>query len=474
MRRVLLVDDEPRALSGIRRTFPWKAFGFQVVVETTDPAEALRAILEGGIDLALVDIRMPEISGLDLIRAARTGGAGTEFILISGYAEFEFAQEALRLGALDYCLKPVKAEAAEEILRKAALRLDGPVKDRPGSLPADIEKDPMILRDRFPDPLPLFQAVVSEASDGGTAAFSLPRGARAFRTHDGRETVHVLNLETDLRGDPSVAAPAGQRVGIGGAYRCLEDIPASIDQARRALGGAFLDPARTVFPYRPARPDEVEAVVSDILTAIAEGDLSGLQALFTALPERIRRKELTIGDLEHLRSRIVAAIRLPEGGEAAGAAEEFSAPAIRRAFPDLEGYCAHLAGLCIDGQATTGFRAFHRARGNPKVLAILSHVHAHLGGDLSMQTVAHRLHFHPNYGSGLFKSTVGVAFSEYVARVRLQKAKHLLLGTSLPLGGIAGEVGYEYYHFIKTFRKREGMSPARFRHAGGVRPEPDS
>jgi two-component system, response regulator YesN len=474
MRRVLLVDDEPRALSGIRRTFPWETHGFQVVVETTDPLEALRALREDGIDLAFVDIRMPEISGLDLIRTARAEGVKTEFIVVTGFAEFEFARDSLRQGVLDYCLKPVKAEAAAEILSRAEQRMGGHGRDRGAILPADIERNPLVLRDRFPQPSPIFQAVVSLAVDEApVAGIALPPDARTFRASYGRETVHVLNLESDLRRQPAAIVPAGQRVGIGGACRCLEDIPGSIGQAREALQGVLIHPERSLFPFRPVRLEEVDAIADGVLAAIAEGDLAGLQTLFAALPSRIRERDLTVGDLKHLHNRISAAIFRPTGdGAETDRMEGFYTPAILRAFGDLDGYCCHLARLCMDGQATTGFRAFHQARGNQRLLAILNHVHAHLGEDLSLQGVARRFHFHPNYGSAMFKDTVGVSFSEYVARVRLQKAKRLLLGTSMTLGQIAAEVGYDYYHFIRTFSKREGLSPARFRRAGAVRPEP--
>jgi len=470
---VLLVDDEPRALSGIRRTFPWEPHGFRVALETTDPAEALRALRRGGFDLAFVDIRMPEMSGLELIRAARTEGLRTEFVLVSGYAEFEFARDALRQGVLDYCLKPIKAEAAEDILRKAAERLRVTAHGRTEPLPADVEGDPQSLAGRFPDPLPFFQAVVA-TTDGGNDAppavlDGLPPGTRSFRAASGREALFVLNLEADLREVPLPAAvlACGTRAGIGGPYRDLADLAESIGQARRALLDAFIHPGRSWFAFKPPRTECTEEIVGSLLAKVAEGDLGGLEAACACLPAKVRERDLSMGDLDHLYGRIAAAMSAPGGG-----AGDPPRPAIRNAFRGLEDFCAGLARLCADDGAATGFRAFHNARGNARVTAILSHIHAHLGEELSLRRIAAEFHVHPSYGSALFKNVAGVSFSEYVTRARIQRSVSLLRDTALTIGEVAEAVGYDYYHFIKTFTRRTGSSPSQFRHAGGIRREP--
>ena len=75
-------------------------------------------LLCAGICLAclLLDIRMPEMSGIDLLRAIRDRGLHPIFLMVSGYAEFEYAQEALRLGAFDYLMKPVELDAIHDVL----------------------------------------------------------------------------------------------------------------------------------------------------------------------------------------------------------------------------------------------------------------------------------------------------------------------------------------------------------------------
>lgn len=117
MYRVIIVDDEPWALLGIKKTFKWDFFGFEITNETTDSEEAIELILKEKPDVVFTDISMPELSGIDIIRIARGKGLKTIFVIISGYADFKFAQEAIKYGAFEYCLKPIMQEEADRILK---------------------------------------------------------------------------------------------------------------------------------------------------------------------------------------------------------------------------------------------------------------------------------------------------------------------------------------------------------------------
>lgn len=119
MRSVFLVDDESWSLSGYEQVFPWKAHGYDVTGSFDDSVQALDEIVRQKPDIVLTDIRMPEISGLELISMARSQGVKhTVFVVISGHNEFEYARTALKEGAFDYLLKPVSYEDAQELIVK--------------------------------------------------------------------------------------------------------------------------------------------------------------------------------------------------------------------------------------------------------------------------------------------------------------------------------------------------------------------
>ena len=117
--KVLLCDDEAVIVRGLRRLIDWEALGVEVAGEATDGEMAAELIGRTRPDLVVSDIRMPKLSGLDVMANVQSGEYTPKFIFISGYGEFEYAQRALAGGAVDYLLKPVSAEALEKSVRKA-------------------------------------------------------------------------------------------------------------------------------------------------------------------------------------------------------------------------------------------------------------------------------------------------------------------------------------------------------------------
>ncbi|MBJ7413617.1 MAG: response regulator transcription factor [Phenylobacterium sp.] len=121
--RVALVDDEPPALRRLQMAID-KAEGAEVVGQATNGADALALIRRGGIDVVLLDIRMPGLSGLELARAIDPAQAPA-FIFVTAFSRF--AADAFELAAVDYLLKPVEFDRLHEALERARLRLQSRV-----------------------------------------------------------------------------------------------------------------------------------------------------------------------------------------------------------------------------------------------------------------------------------------------------------------------------------------------------------
>lgn len=109
MYNVLLIDDEATVKRSLRKIIESKAAGFAVVGEAEDGEQGLRMIGELRPDMVITDIRMPVMDGLELAQALRGRGDGTELIIVSGYDHFQYAQQAMRYGVVDYLLKPLVA-----------------------------------------------------------------------------------------------------------------------------------------------------------------------------------------------------------------------------------------------------------------------------------------------------------------------------------------------------------------------------
>ena len=108
--RVLLVDDEIMIREGFKRLFDWESHDCQVVGEAADGMEALTKIDSLQPDIAIMDINIPIMNGLKVIQLARIKHPDMAFVIVSGYDDFAYCREALRLQITDYILKPVNYE----------------------------------------------------------------------------------------------------------------------------------------------------------------------------------------------------------------------------------------------------------------------------------------------------------------------------------------------------------------------------
>lgn len=120
---VLLVDDEPWALKGLKLTLKWEKMGFKVIGETTSAKDAWASICKNRPDVVFSDIRMPEITGLEMLKLARERGLDTEFVIVSGFSDFSYAQEALRYSVFDYLIKPIMEEDGDKVLLRLKEKL---------------------------------------------------------------------------------------------------------------------------------------------------------------------------------------------------------------------------------------------------------------------------------------------------------------------------------------------------------------
>ena len=108
--RVLLVDDEIMIREGFKRLFDWEGHDCEVVGEAADGMEALARIDTLCPDIVIMDINIPIMNGLKVIQLSRIKHPGIAFVIVSGYDDFSYCQQALRLQITDYILKPVDYE----------------------------------------------------------------------------------------------------------------------------------------------------------------------------------------------------------------------------------------------------------------------------------------------------------------------------------------------------------------------------
>ncbi|GIP34084.1 response regulator [Paenibacillus sp. J2TS4] len=139
MLKVMIADDERLVKKSLRVLIETESEGFEVVVEAENGLEALRLAEQFSPDLIITDIRMPSMDGLELIQQVGARRMNAEFIIISGYSDFAYAQSALRYGVTDYILKPVDSDYFLTVLQNVRNKLQDKLPTHTDALRLEIE-----------------------------------------------------------------------------------------------------------------------------------------------------------------------------------------------------------------------------------------------------------------------------------------------------------------------------------------------
>ncbi len=120
--KILLIDDEPWALIYLKKLFDRPDMGFQVIASERNCFEALERLNAEPPDIVVTDIRMPDMTGIEFMQYIRRKEINCEVVIVSGFADFSYAQQAIHFGAFEYCLKPLDKEKAEDIMYRLRKR----------------------------------------------------------------------------------------------------------------------------------------------------------------------------------------------------------------------------------------------------------------------------------------------------------------------------------------------------------------
>lgn len=118
MYKLMIVDDEYMILEGMKRLIDYQSMGLELIYTCDNSIDALAYALENPIDIVITDISMPEMTGLELIEGIKKVSKETDFLIMSGFQEFNYARKAISLGAVDYLVKPINKYDLSKSLEK--------------------------------------------------------------------------------------------------------------------------------------------------------------------------------------------------------------------------------------------------------------------------------------------------------------------------------------------------------------------
>lgn len=151
MYKMLIVDDEALVREAIKDQMNWEALGYECIGDCEDGEEALEFVMREQPDVVLTDIGMPFMNGIELTRELSIHYPAVKVIILTGYDDFDYAQQALKLQASDYILKPVTAAELEAVLRRLSTELSSERRQKQDyeHLKRQLTENMPLLKERF-------------------------------------------------------------------------------------------------------------------------------------------------------------------------------------------------------------------------------------------------------------------------------------------------------------------------------------
>ncbi|MWC28618.1 response regulator transcription factor [Paenibacillus sp. MMS18-CY102] len=520
MRKVILVDDEIFVRKGLMELIPWEEHGYQVVAEAEDGDEAVALIKQHQPDLVLTDIRMPGMDGLTLIAAIKESGSRSpEFIILSGYNEFSYAQRALRFGVQDFILKPIDEDELVGTLKRINQRW-AQLEDSESASHRTVESVlNELLFDQASEQAPVGIAAalglreqepccycIVECNSRGESAEAEVHSIRKWKTsmgealmrtggsapilHDlGPYTFGFLMAESHFafHGDASGDRIASQllrtvsseeaasiRIYFGPRVTRPADLKRSYDGAREAMRYKYaLDDCQAITPERAAKvvlafrdlDAEVYVALQDHLE---ENNIPALSELVARIGNDFKRYAFTpdavIASVSKCAIRALEVLR-QMGGEQEPMIASHSVMAQWNQAPktlsilmkDLMNFLLESASYMEQLRKTKSSGSIHRIR---------QYIEMHYQEEMTLKSMAKQFYINPVYLGQLFKNTYGVYFNDFLLQLRIDEAKRLLRQTDRKIYEIAEMVGFNSSeYFIKQFEKVEGRSPTDYKQA---------
>ncbi|NHN32889.1 response regulator transcription factor [Paenibacillus agricola] len=477
MYRVLLVDDEIWSLEGIRKLFEWEKHGFNVIAQTTDASIAFELICSAKPDVVITDIRMPEISGLELLQMAREKGVQSEFVIISGFAEFEYAQEALRYGAFDYQLKPIDRSDAGLLLKKLKLCLDkksipvnrNVLNELVSGLPNPLET--LLARGFIPQGK-YWQVVAVNGEYGKGSRELLPLLAPINHFHlqvDEEKWLILVNGATTLEKDV-MAVMAGwdgheeRSIGLSSVSHDLSHLGRLVKEADMAAAHPFIDEQPAIVQFTAIGNLRMESITRKLEKLVMLQNYTEICTVIDDIPEFFKTNNLGIYQVTCLWNQLAVVIRKRIEVDALVTTIDFlDYEEIVCRFQSLSALCAYIKQLLQEVCAPVGGKAVKQPSYNGNFIALLEYVNNNYTGELSLSELAERFFLNMSYCSELFKKVAGYTFSDYVTKLRMEAAAELIESGKYTADRVSHMTGYnDYYYFSKIFKKFHGVTPIQF------------
>ncbi|GAF66958.1 putative response regulator [Bacillus sp. TS-2] len=487
-----MIDDEPIVLKGFEMMIDWNKYGFELRAVCNDGLQALKLIEEIKPDVVFTDIRMPRLDGLQLIERITELNPQTICIVFSGFNEYEYIKKALKLGVVDYLEKPITIEKVEEAMEKInailiqRIEVTALKKIEEENRQESLRKMLLNLMLNAPDDLDDWKHYYGDKKLKGLLVLAL-RSEFIYSKNEWEEDLEYVEINYNsvnfivlmlFNGHDHliweklfyIAESLRCTVGSGSIQDSISKLHNSYNESLIAIQhGEYFGKEGLIrygdIPHNQQLPNKLSLQEKEIIEHFRRMDrelffekVNEYISLFdnrSINPELLKieliefvyvmNAELRekVGDyLDDLKNKILPYIDIPN----INSKEKLKSwlfNFMQRAFLQAEKQTE---------------RNLHQG-----IKEVLSYLEQHYGDDLTLEQLSERIQMNPTYFSYLFKEELGESYIKYLTKLRMEKAKEMLLEGN-KVTEVSERVGYHTpRHFSAVFKKYTGISPGKYK-----------
>ncbi len=453
----MIIDDDGLARKGLISCMPWADYNMEVVGEASNGLSALEFLEHTAVDLALVDIDMPNMGGLQFIEHAKSRYPGLNYVVLTIHTEFEYIQQALRLGAIDYI---AKSQFDQENLNGILSRISSCLIQKNTDLSYSDWKHRVILHNSICGLITLEDGMVSDEiiyhffkyndiSVKDTVIEVLP-GIWIFPDTQAR-----YNFPDDFSNTMLLRVTGVSKMEYG-------ELTSLLSRYKKEQFFYDYKPVHQINEKCAYELREEPVITDDSeLERLKEHWLSlnwlRHNELFDKIKFDLKSRKIKASKLYHLMVALenvwnnvygnmnMEPLKVPESFSSWQEVEEWLFTIYERTdyITQSYDYSDHIV---------------------ESILSVKKYVDTHYHEHMLTTEIASRVYMSRGYFSRCFHDIVGESFSDYYLHTRINKAKEYLSQTKHPLQWIASKVGYhDVKYFSKTFKKETGMIPSEYR-----------
>ena len=537
--KVFLVEDEMVIRRGIKNSIDWEKEGYIFCGEASDGELAYPMIIKEKPDILITDIRMPFMDGLELCKLVKEELPNIKILILSGYDEFDYAKEAIRLGVTEYLLKPISSGKLLEALNgvSESIRREKEDKDLVRKYMEEMRENTEHEKQKFFEQMIAGNLSMADALETGKKyemnlsagmynlllfrftlgeenrksgellgeaeyaikklterleyVFEFQRGVEGWAfllmaDNEEQMSERVKELSKDLEEIMKNYSTIAYFGGIGQPVARLRELEESFREAERALAARFtmeLNRIISVDDIRMAQNvdtlDDIEitsfgeiektrTMLEKFLNNGAEDEIDEFVDVYiNELPEEnlksVLMRQYIIMDAYIVMMSFCEKIEGIEGEMQAQSEELKNSMKTIQTLEEIKNYIRMLLKKIIGVRDTISGRRYS------DIIEIAKDQirKTYMSDEISLNTIAAEVGMSPSYFSSIFSKEMGKTFVEYLTEIRMDRAKELLMCSSMKTSEIGYEVGYKDPHYFSyIFKKTQNCTPKEFRARG--------